>query len=179
MANEELEFFLHGQGTKPKVVVASPGDTLREVLIRMDVIKESQDDILVFVGECEEALREPDDAEDGADQHAPVDVSLTLEVLEIRRHRHVHCHRCRHVAVEVNFGGKTKHRKFSPAATVGVVAQWARKKFHLDAAAAAEYVLQVCKTTDQPRSDEHLGELVEASKCSICFDLVKEVTPQG
>jgi hypothetical protein len=92
----------------------------------------------------------------------------------------VHRHHCRHVAVDVNFGGKTKRHKFSPATTVGVVTQWARKKFHnLDPAAAAEYVLQIVGTSTQPRSDEHLGELVGQTTCSICFDLVKEVTPQG
>ena len=30
----------------------------------------------------------------------------------------------------------------------------------------------------QPRPDKHLGELV-GSTCSLCFDFVKEVTPQG
>src|SRR5271157_1459136 len=179
MADQELELFVHGQGAKPKVVAAAPGDVLRDVLIRSEIIKADQNDILVFVGECEEALTEPDETENGADEHAPVDVTLTVEILELKRHRHVHIHRCRHVAVEVNFGGKTKRRRFSPAATIEIVTQWARRKFHLDAAAAAEYVLQLCKTTKQPRSDEHLGELVEPPKCAICFDLVKEITPQG
>jgi len=179
MANHELELFIHGQGLKPLVVAASPEDTLGDVLIRAGVIKDIHSDLLVFVGESQEALNEPDDVEDGADQHAPVDVKLTLEALDLKRHRHVHCHRCRHVKVEVNFGDKTKRRNFSPATTIAVVTQWARKKFRLDPAAAAEYVLRLCKSNDQPRPDKHLGELVEAPKCSICFDLVKEVTPQG
>ena len=55
MVNEELELFIHGQGAKPRVIVATPGDVLRDVLLRLEVIKEGQDDILVFVGECEEA----------------------------------------------------------------------------------------------------------------------------
>jgi hypothetical protein len=179
MANQEMELFVHAQGAKPRVIVAESGEVLRDVLVRFEIIKEGQDDILVFAGECDEALAEADDIEGGADQHAPVDVNLTLEKLELKRHRHIHCHRCRHVTVDVNFSGKTKHRKFSPAATIGIVTQWARKKFHLDSAAASEYVLQICGGTDQPRPDKHLGELVEAPKCSICFDLVKEVTPQG
>jgi hypothetical protein len=148
-------------------------------LVRSGVIRPEQQDILVFIGECDEALAEPEDTEGGADQHAPADATLTLEVLELERHRHIHCHRCRHVAVKVNFSGKTKHHKFSPATTIAVVTQWARKKFRLDPAAAAEYVLQICTSTDTPRSDKHLGELVESPKCSICFDLVKEITPQG
>jgi hypothetical protein len=40
-------------------------------------------------------------------------------------------------------------------------------------------VLQFCGTTTQPRSDEHLGKLVDAPVCSLCFNLVKEVSPQG
>lgn len=129
--------------------------------------------------QSEEALTEPDEVEDGVDQHAPVDVLLTVEILELRRHHHVHIHKCRHVAVEINFNGRTKRHRFSPATTIGVVTRWARKKFKLDGAAGAEYVLQVCKSIKQPRSDEHLGELVEPPVCSICFDLVKEITPQG
>lgn len=179
MEKQELEHFVHAEGTKPTVVVGVPDDKLWDVLIRTEIIREGQDNIFVFVGECDEALREPDHVEDGVDEHAPVDVSLSLVMLELHRHRHVHCHRCRHVAVEVHFGGKTKAHRFSPATTINVVTQWARRKFQLDAAAAAEYVLQLCNSTDQPRSDKHLGELVNAPKCSICFDLVKEVTPQG
>jgi len=179
MVKTELEFFLHGQGLKPKVISAAADDTMREVLVRAGIINEGQNEILVFVGECQEALADPDELEDGADQHLPVDANLTLEVLGIGHHRHVHCHACRHVASGINFGGKTKLHKFSPATTVGVVTQWARRKFRLDPAAAAEYVLQLCGTAEQPRSDKHLGELLERGTCSLCFDLVKEITPQG
>lgn len=179
MADEKVEVFVHSQGAKPKAVDAAPTEVLREVLIRSGFIKEGDEDILVFVGECEEALAEDIDVEDGADEHAPVDVSLTLEVIKLKHHDHVHCHRCRHIAVEANFSGKTKRRKFSPASTIGVVTQWARRKFKLEPASAAEYVLQICDSTKQPRPDTHLGELVEAPNCSICFDLVKEITPQG
>jgi hypothetical protein len=176
---QELQLFIHGQGMKPIALVAAPGETLREVLVRVDVFRENQDELLVFVGECDEALKEADEVENGADEHEPVDVSLTIEALELKRHRHVHLHRCRHVEVEVNFGGKTKRRKFSPATTIGVVTQWAREKFHLDEAAASDYVLRLCDSVEQPRPDKHLGELVEAPTCFICFDLVAEVTPQG
>jgi len=179
MITQELELFLHGQGAKPQSVFVTPTDTLREALFRAGIIREGADEILVFVGECEEALAEPDDVEDGGDTHAPVDISLTIEVLEIGRHRHVHCHTCRHVATGVTFNGDTKRRRFSPSATVGTVAQWARRKFRLDPAAAAEYVLQIIGTTEQPRSDKHLGELVKAGTCSLSLEFVKEITHQG
>ncbi len=179
MEKQEFELFVHVQGDKPKVVKAALGDILADVLARSGTAGDGRDGMLVFVGECKEALKEPHNIDDGEDSHQPVDVTLTLEVLEVHRHRHVHCHKCRQVVAEVNFGGKTARRKFSPATTVEVVTQWARRKFRLDPAAAAEYVLQLCGTTKQPRPDVHLGELVTAPTCSLCFDLVKEVTPQG
>jgi hypothetical protein len=180
MATQDIELFVHGQGAKPVVVAASSGETLHDVLVRSGIIPAGETGaILVFVGECDEALREADDVEDGVDEHAPVDANQTLDALGVRAHHHVHHHRCRHIAVDVNFGGTTKHRRFSPATTIAIVTAWARKKFKLDPAAASEYRLQICHTTNTPRDDMHLGELVEAPKCAICFDLVKEVTPQG
>lgn len=171
--------FVHKPGMPPRIIQAAPGDILRDVLVRFEVIEEKNDDVLVFVGECEEAIEEELEVDGGADQQSPVDASLTLEVLQVGIHRHVHCHTCRHVAVEVNFSGQTKRHKFSPATTVGVVTRWARRKFRLDRAAASDYVLQLCGTSEQPRSNQHLGELVGGSTCSLCFDFVKEVTPQG
>jgi hypothetical protein len=148
--------------------------------VRAEVITEGQEEeLLVFVSEWEEALTEPDEVENGEDAHVPVDFSLTIEALELHRHRHVHVHKCRRVAVEVHFNGGTKRHRFSPATTIAVVTQWARRKFKLDPAAGAEYVLQICDTTNQPRPSEHLGELVEPPVCAICFKLVKEITPQG
>ncbi len=180
MAAHKIEFFLHGQGARPVVVTASSEETLRDVLVRAGVVTAADAGaILVFVGECDEALHEPLEVEGGADEHAPVDAGLTLDALGIHAHHHVHHHRCRRVTVDVNFGGQTKQRRFSPATTIGVVTEWARKKFRLDPAGATEYGLQRCQSTEQPRVDTHLGELVTAPKCAICFDLVREVTPQG
>ena len=161
------------------MAVGATEETLREVLTRLQVIRDQPDGLHIFVGECVEALKEADEVDDGADAHEPVDIELTLAVLEIHRHRHVHVHRCRHVGVGVNFGGKTKQHRFAPNTTVGIATDWARRKFHLDPAVAGEYALQVCGGPVQPRSDEHLGDLVQGDTCSLCFDLVKEMTPKG
>jgi len=178
MENQELELFVHAQGAKPQVITAPPSETVRELLVRAGIQDQGDGGLLVFIGENEEALREPDGVDDGADEQEPVDMSMTLEHLQLHRHRHVHVHRCRHVAVDVHFAAHTKHRRFAPSATVGLVTRWARKKLRLDPAAAAEYVLQLCKSTDRPRADKTLGELVTTT-CGLCFDLVKEITPQG
>jgi hypothetical protein len=179
MPSQEFELFIHGQGKKPSVAVARPHEVLRDILVRTEVINEGDQEVFVFVGEWDKALYEPDGVEDGEDQHEPADVFMTIEALELHRHRHVHVHRCRRVAVQVNFVGQTKRHRFSPASTVGVVTQWARKKFGLDGAAGAEYVLRICGSDIQPRPSEHLGELAHLRACALCFDLVKEITPQG
>jgi len=179
MASEEFELYIHSQGARPKIAVARPHEVLGDVLVREGIIKQGQDDVLIFAGEWEEAISEADEIEDGEDKHNPVDVLLTVEVLELHRHRHVHVHKCKRVALEVNFNGQTKRHRFSPATTIGVVTKWSRKKFKLDGAAGAEYVLRLCSTDKQPRPGEHLGELVAPPTCAICFDLVKEITPQG
>ena len=179
MTTQDLEIYLHDQSGRARVIAARTDEILRDVLTRYEVLEKHDGNVLVFVGECEEAIAEADEVEGGIDRHEPVDLSLTLEVLELKRHRHIHVHRCRHVAVAVNFGNLTKHHKFSPATTVGTVTRWARKKFRLDTAAASEYVLRICDSSDQPRPDKHLGELAKPTACSICFDLVKEITPQG
>lgn len=174
----DIELFIHISGHKPEVVLAAAGETLRDVLGRIQAL-ESLEEYHVFVGECTESLTETVEIDDGVDEHAAVDIDLKLSVLDIERHRHVHAHKCHRIAVEVNFSNKTKKHKFAPNTTVGVVTDWARSKFPIDATLAGEYVLQVCKSTVQPRSTEHLGDIVPADTCSICFDLVKEVTPKG
>ncbi len=100
-------------------------------------------------------------------------------MLEIHRHRHVHVHHCRHIAVTVHFGGKSKRHRFLPNTTIGVASEWARRKFHFDPAVAGEYVLQLVGSPVQPRSDEHLGNLVRGDVCGIEFNIVKELTPKG
>ncbi|MBB4373760.1 hypothetical protein GGD63_006588 [Bradyrhizobium sp. cir1] len=177
-ARNDLELFIHVSGLKPDVVLATAEETLRDVLGRIQTV-ESLEGYHLFVGECTESLTEAVEIDDGVDEHAAVDIDLKLSVLDLERHRHVHAHKCHRIAVEVNFSNQTKKHRFAPNTTVAVVTDWARSKFPIDAALAGEYVLQLCKSTVQPRSTEHLGDIVPAGTCSICFDLVKEVTPKG
>lgn len=176
MSHEKIDLFLHGSGDKPRKISAGREERLIDVLAKSGI---NAADALVFVGEWTEALTEEKSINDGNDTHEPVDPTQTIERLKIREHEHIHCHKCHQIAVDVNYGSDTKKHKFSPATTIEVVTKWAKTKFPLDAAAAADLVLQKCGTDNRPRPNQHLGELVEAGNCKICFDLVKEVTPQG
>ena len=49
----------------------------------------------------------------------------------IKHHHHVHCHRCREVAVVVTYDGKVHEHKFAPNTKVERVFHWAIEKFKL------------------------------------------------
>ena len=173
MSGKELEVFVHHPGKRPTVVHADPTETVRTLLSRLEVRLDGAHDILVFVGECDHALTE------GEDSHQPADLDLTLAELELDKHHHLHCSRCHEIATLIHFSEKELHRKFSPATTVEVATQWARTNLRLDAAAAAEFVLRLSDTKEQPRPSQHLGELLPGGECKLSFELVKEMTPQG
>jgi hypothetical protein len=85
MASEAIEL-IRSQGAKSKVAVAGSHEVLRDVLMRAEVITGGRK-LLVFVGEWEERLSKPGDIEDGEDAHQFVDITLTIETLEMHRHR--------------------------------------------------------------------------------------------
>lgn len=178
MTTKNREIFVHCRGKEPQIVRASAGESLRQVFVRADAVQEDgQDEFFAFVGGSDEPASP--DAGDGATNHQqdPIDPDMTVDQLD-PQHRHVHCYGCQHVEVEVNFSGGTERRRFSPATTIDVTTRWACRKFRLDEAAAAEYVLRFCEANTSPQTDKYLGELLAETKV-ICFDLVAEVTPQG
>lgn len=179
MSENKLEVFLHLSGKRPQAVTADREATLRTLLSQHGVQMHGTGDILVFVGECNDAIKAPDGDGNGADAHLPADLDRTLDELDVDKHRHIHCHFCPEIVTTVNFAGKVLNRKFSPAATVEVATQWSRMNLRLDAASASEFVLQLSGTTEQPRPGQHLGELVQDGECTLSFELVKEMTPQG
>ena len=166
MSDTKVDVFVHCQGEKPQVVESAPGEKIRDVLLRAKIAVQDNN-FLVFLGES-----------GGSSPHAPVDPDAALGSLT-GSHRHLHCYRCSEIAVEVHFGGGTEQLKVSPATPVATVASWARQKFNLDPPAASEYQLRFCGPDDkQPGPDEYLGE-IEKGNCAVCFNLVKELVPQG
>lgn len=84
----------------------------------------------------------------------------------------IHMHRCKHVSVDVRFGGEVVHHQFRPATTVGRIRQWAGHKLGMQPGDIAEHVLQIAGTNEQPDVDVHIGTLSTCPQCSVAFDLV-------
>ena len=173
MSTELIDFFIH-EGHQPPRLAKAQGDETLEAVLRREGIS-LDDDFHLYVsdaatdGELDDEAAEPEPSAPG----------LTMAAAGVKRHGHVHCHRCRHVQVSVNYQSKTKERKFSPNARIRRVLRWARKAFDLTGPAAGDFVLQPCGSDVDAGLQQHLAEFVRDHTCSACFDLSKEITPQG
>jgi len=113
------------------------------------------------------------------DQDEPLAEAATLESLAGKHGVRLHVHRCRRVAVKVTYSGRTVDRVFGPGATVGAVKHWAAKELGIPKEDAAELILQIAGTQEQPDVDTHIGALAACPACTIAFDLVPNPRIQG
>ncbi len=91
----------------------------------------------------------------------------------------IHITRCKKIAVTIHYLDQTAEQKFAPGARVKSVKAWAVRHFRIDKGDAAEHVLQICNSQDQPPTDTPLQKLTKASVCAVCFDLVPEKRVEG
>lgn len=173
MNSESLEIFIHEGRQAARLVNAGIDETLESILRREGITFD--DDVLVFVSNAE-VDAEPDDA---VGEPEPLPLGCTLVAAGLKQHAHVHCHRCKRVQVSVNYQSKTKDRAFAPSARIRRVRRWAQKAFDLTGPAAGDYVLQPCGSDVDAGLQQYVAEFVPDHTCSACFDLSKEITPQG
>ncbi len=165
----EIELFLQGEGLKDIVLVRVP----RTGTVR-DIIEAARVNGLNVPAELE-MLVSVEDAEEPLAPDAP------LETVGIGQRSRVHVHRCRRIAVTVNFNADQKTEPFPPSATIARVKKWAvgKRGFGLTELDATEHLLQMCGSTTRPDEDIHIGTLVQVPDCSLCFDLVAKQRVEG
>lgn len=173
MSSESIEFFIHDGHQAGRLVNASITETLEAILRREGIALDEA--FLVFVSDAADGA----EADDAADEPEPVPPGCTLATAGLKHHGHVHCHRCKRIQVSVNYQSKTKERAFAPNARIRRVRRWALKAFGLTGPAAGDYVLQPCGSDVDAGLQQHVAEFVRDHTCSACFDLSKEITPQG
>jgi len=174
MTTDNFEVFIYPAGGKPVTATANPTDTIAQVLAQAGITPAPGEHL--FIGEAVDDGADVVGDDDADEPHAP---HTTVADTKLRHHGHIHCHPCHRIEVTVNFNGPPKSRKFAPSARVARVRRWALKAYDLTGPAASDFMLQICQSDQRPRLTQHLSELVKSGTCSICFDLVKEVTPQG
>ena len=113
------------------------------------------------------------------DNDEPLADSATVASVAGKHGVRLHVHRCRRVGGKVAYSGRTVERVFGPGRTVGSVKNWAAKELGIPKEDAAELILQIAGTKDQPDVDVHIGTLAACPACAIAFDLVPNPRIQG
>lgn len=167
---ETIELFVQGEGIPDIVLVRVPvagtvGDILEAGRAHRRADAGDAGTFVIFLEDAEEAL----------------DPAATLEAAGIRHRGRVHIHRCRQVAVTVNYNGRQLARSFPPSATIRRVKRWVDSKegFDLRGVDATEHLLQVCGSNIRPDEDTHIGALVHLPGCPLCLDLVAKQRVEG
>jgi hypothetical protein len=113
------------------------------------------------------------------DQDEPLADDVTVGSLAGKTGARLHIHRCRRVVVKVTYSGRVVERSFGPGRTVGSVKKWAAQELGIGKEDAAELILQIAGTHDQPDVDVHIGTLAQCPACALAFDLVPNPRIQG
>ena len=168
-ASDQIELFIQGEGI-PKIT-----------LIKMDP-KDTVADIVKIARE--HGLSVPEDAElcvfiENTD--VTLELDKNVDEADLTPRSRVHIHRCKSVEVTVNYNQDQKKGFFAPSATVDRVKEWATGKdqYNLSPVDAAEHVLKVCNSGDQPDEEVHIGTLVKFPDGTLCLDLVAKQRVEG
>jgi hypothetical protein len=162
----DIEVFVQGEGLGGiQMVRISPEARIEELLDEAHRLGLPRDETAVCT------VLEDTDEEHAGGEH--------LREAGIGHRSRIHCHRCRRVAVTVNFNHQQLTHSFSAATTVERVKRWADDKFNLRGCDATEHALQLCGENTRPPEDIHLGTLITYPACSVCFDLVPKVRVEG
>jgi len=113
------------------------------------------------------------------DQDEPLADAATVASHAGKHGVRLHVHRCRRVAVKVSYSGRVVEHAFGPGHTVGSVKKWAAKELGIPKEDAAEMILQIAGTHEQPDVDVHIGTLAACPSCALTFDLVPNPRIQG
>src|SRR5713101_6648656 len=145
VARDEIELFLQGEGIEEIVLSRVPrGGTTRDIIEaarRHGLTAPDGAEVLVLLEDAEE----------------PLGPDASFESTGITHRGRVHVHRCRQVAVTVNFNADHKTADFSPSTTIGRVKKWAvgHGGFNLHGVDATEHLLQLCNSSTRPDEDVH------------------------
>lgn len=113
------------------------------------------------------------------EQDEPLADGVTVGSFTGKHGARLHVHRCRRVGVKVMYSGRVVERSFGPGRTVGAVKKWAAQELGIGKEDAAELILQLAGTHEQPDVDVHIGALARCPACALAFDLVPNPRIQG
>ncbi|MXZ23473.1 MAG: hypothetical protein F4Y80_01180 [Caldilineaceae bacterium SB0665_bin_21] len=168
-ATGQMEFFIQGEGI-PNITLVKldPKDTIADIVQvarKHDLSAPDHSEVCVFVENTDVLL----------------DLDLKIDEAVLASRSRIHIHRCKEVEVTVNYNRDQTKGLFPPSATVDWVKEWAvgKDQYAMSPVDAAEHVLKVCNSGDQPDGEVHIGTLVKFPDGTVCFDLVPKQRIEG
>ena len=163
------ELFVQGEGIPNITLVKlSPKDTVADlvkVARKHGLTAPAASEVCVFIENTDVSL----------------ELVLKIEEVGLNPRSRLHIHRCKEVEVTVNYNQDQQKKYFPPSATVEWVKEWAvgKDQYDISPVDAAEHVLKVCNSGEQPDGEVHIGTLVKFPDGTLCFDLVPKQRVEG
>ena len=96
----------------------------------------------------------------------------------IKKHSHIHCHRCSQINVTIEYNGKSENTHVSPSTTGAKLLAIAGRHYSITDGDLADLRLKV----DENKFielDQHIGSFVSYPHCEIVLQLVPKVIIKG
>lgn len=162
----KTQIYLHGENSRePKLVEVADNASVKDII---DLYHKEFHD----TGSADEIELFLEDEEDPKpkDRHGEKDW--------IKKRMHIHCHRCKKIAVTVIYNGDDKSFTFPPSATAKRILKQALKAFNIKEADAGDYLLKLDdKTILQP--SDHIGSFTSFPRCQVKLFLTPTKPVQG
>ncbi len=115
------------------------------------------------------------------DKESPSEKSATTASLKIEKRSHVHCHRCKKVAVAITYNGKEEKISVPPQTVAEKIFKLAIKAFNISSSdRGSNLVLRLDNGQGQIlQDDDHIGSFVNYPACHITLFLTPKKQVQG
>lgn len=133
---------------------------------------DASEPIAVFIAGYRDAQGRPVLAISLVEEEADLDPGRTWHDHGIRHGHRVHGHRCRLVAVTVDYAGRTIEREFRANKRVARIKDWAVGEFKIPLLDAADLVLAYGHPLQPVNPDLHVGDL-KVTDCKVDLQLVR------
>lgn len=162
----KIQIYVHGENSRdPKLVEVPENASVKEIIN----LYQQQFSAAGSLDEIELFLEDEED---------PKQKDHSGERDGIKKRIHIHCHRCRKIAVTIVYNGDDKTFTFSPSATAKKILKKAIHAFHINEADAGDYLLKLDdKTILQP--SDHIGSFATFPHCQVKLFLTPTKPVQG
>jgi hypothetical protein len=162
----KIQVYVHGENSRdPKLIDVLENASVKDIILAFQkefTNTSNPEEIEIFL----------EDAED------PLQKDQSADKIGIKKRMHIHCHRCKKIAVTIFYNGEDKSFNFPPSATSKIILKKAIKAFNINEADAGDYLLKLDdKTILQP--SDHVGSFVSFPHCQIKLFLTPTKPVQG